>query len=64
MRLKALRSFVKEFNNDERGEGYIDVLIKILITVVIGTILMKLLELAVPDLFDGIIAKIRTFLVI
>lgn len=45
---------------DERGEGFLDVLIKILITVIIGAALLALLRIAIPDLFQDIINKIRS----
>ena len=44
---------------DERGEGFLDVLIKILITVIIGAALLALLRIAIPDLFQDILDKIR-----
>ena len=42
------------------GEGYLDVLIKILITVILGAALLGLLRVAIPDLFNDIINKIKT----
>lgn len=44
---------------DECGEGFLDVLIKILITVIIGAALLALLRIAIPDLFQDILDKIR-----
>lgn len=41
------------------GEGYLDVLIKILITVIIGTALLALMRVAIPELFNDIINKIK-----
>lgn len=42
------------------GEGYLDVLIKILITVILGAALLGLLQIAIPDLFNDIIDKIKS----
>lgn len=41
------------------GEGYLDVLIKILITVIIGAALLAIMRTAVPELFQEIIDKIK-----
>ena len=41
------------------GEGYFDVLIKILITVIIGAALLALMRVAIPELFNDIIDKIK-----
>lgn len=62
MKMERVRRFVLGFKKDEKGEGYIDVLIKILITVVIGTLLLKLLQVAIPDLFEKIITKVSSML--
>ena len=42
------------------GEGYLDVLIKILITVIIGAALLALMRVAMPELFNDIINKIKS----
>jgi len=44
---------------DEKGEGYVDVLVKILITVVLGALLLVLLQLAIPDIFTLLIDRVR-----
>ena len=41
-------------------EGYLDVLIKILITVIIGAALLALMRVAIPELFNDIINKIKS----
>lgn len=41
------------------GEGYLDVLIKILITVIICAALLAIMRTAVPELFQEIIDKIK-----
>ena len=42
------------------GEGYLDVLIKILITVIIGVALLALMRVAIPELFNDIVNKIKS----
>ncbi len=42
------------------GEGHLDVLIKILITVIIGAALLALMRVAIPELFNDIINKIKS----
>ena len=42
------------------GGGYLDVLIKILITVIIGAALLALMRVAIPELFNDIINKIKS----
>lgn len=42
------------------GEGYLDVLIKIMITVIIGAALLALMRVAIPELFNDIINKIKS----
>ena len=42
------------------GEGYLEVLIKILITVIIGAALLALMRVAIPELFNDIINKIKS----
>ena len=44
---------------EENGEGYIDVLVKILISVVIGSLLLGLLKTAMPEIFDSLIVQIK-----
>ena len=46
------------------GEGYLDVLIKILITVIIGAALLALMRVAIPELFNDIINKIKSVFII
>ena len=42
------------------GEGYLDVLLKILITGIIGAALLALMRVAIPELFNDIINKIKS----
>lgn len=52
--------FTKKLKVDNKGEGFIDTLVKMLIVVVIGAALLALLNVAIPGLFNDMIAKIRT----
>ena len=45
---------------DEKGEGYVDVLIKILISVIVGAALLAVMNATMPQLFEDIVLKIRT----
>ena len=58
---KLFSAFIKSIGN-QRGEGYIDYLIKILMTVVIGSLLLTLMQMAVPNLFSDVIGKIQNLL--
>ena len=55
----AKRKFLN-FNTVRSGEGYLDVLIKILITVILGAALLGLLQAAIPELFQDIVEKIKS----
>ena len=59
MRNKLIKNFSEKIIYSQSGEGYIDVLVKILITVVLGALLLGLLKLAIPDVFDSLIDKIK-----
>ncbi len=50
--------------NKRNGEGYLDVLIKILITVILGAALLGLLKIAIPELFGDIVNKIKSVFII
>lgn len=45
---------------DKRAEGYLDVAMKILITVVLGAAIPAILNTAVPGLFTSMINKISS----
>ena len=64
MKKKSIRnritSAVQNFIKDKRGEGYLDVAMKILITVVLGAAILAILNAAVPGLFTDMINKIST----
>lgn len=63
MRGKSIMKKAKErllnLSTVKSGEGYLDVLIKILITVIIGAALLALMRVAIPELFNDIIDKIK-----
>lgn len=62
VRGKAAMNMVKMISVTavKSGEGYLDVLIKILITVIIGAALLALMRVAIPELFNDIINKIKS----
>lgn len=55
-----ITSAVQNFVQDRKGEGYLDVAMKILITVVLGAAILAILNTAVPGLFTSMINKIST----
>lgn len=59
IKVTGLKENIKKLLKPRRAEGFIDVLIKILITVIIGAALLALLRAAIPDLFQNIIDKIK-----
>lgn len=64
-KLNALAAKARtELTARKSGEGYLDVLIKILITVIIGAALLALMRIAIPELFNDIIDKIKSVFII
>lgn len=55
-----ITSTIQNFVQDRKGEGYLDVAMKILITVVLGAAILAILNTAVPGLFTDMINKIST----
>lgn len=55
-----ITSTIQKFVQDRKGEGYLDVAMKILITVVLGAAILAILNTAVPGLFTDMINKIST----
>ena len=53
-------TFFLRFRYDETGEGFIDVLVKMLIVVVVGAVLLAIMRQAVPQLFTDMLTKIRS----
>ncbi len=54
------KSTLNRFLKDQSGEGFLDVAMKILIVVVIGAAVLAIMDTAMPNLFQGLIAKIST----
>ena len=46
--------------HDNTGEGYLDIAMKILITVVLGAAILAILNTAVPGLFTSMVNKISS----
>ena len=44
---------------EDAGEGFIDVLVKMLIVVVVGAVLLTIMRQAIPQLFTDMLTKIR-----
>lgn len=59
-RLAALQTDMKQFSHDQKGEGYLDMAMKILIVVVVGAAILAIMNTAMPNLFQGLIDKITT----
>ena len=57
-RIAALQTSVKQFSKDERGEGYLDMAMKILIVVVVGAAILAIMNTAMPTLFQNLINKV------
>lgn len=51
------------FAKDNRGEGYLDMAMKILIVVVVGAAILAIMNTAMPNLFQSLINKISNELV-
>ena len=58
--MQKIRNTMKRFVADRKAEGFLDVAMKILIVVVIGSAVLLILNTAVPDLFAGLIEKISS----
>ena len=50
---------VRLFARDDAGEGFIDVLVKMLIVVVVGAVLLAIMRQAIPQVFTDMLTKIR-----
>lgn len=55
-----IKNTIKRFVTEKKGEGFLDVAMKILIVVVIGAAVLLILNAAVPTLFSGLIEKISS----
>lgn len=56
--MKKIKNLFNRFIHDKRGEGFLDVAMKILIVVVIGAAILVIMNAAMPGLFQGLIDKI------
>lgn len=57
-RFAALRSNLKKLSKDNRGEGFLDMAMKILIVVIIGAAVLGVMNAAMPDLFQDLINRV------
>jgi hypothetical protein len=53
-----IKQLVKRFTQDQSGEGFLDVAMKILIVVVIGAAILLIMNAAMPNLFSGLIERV------
>lgn len=53
-----IRNTVRRFIFEKKGEGFLDVAMKILIVVVIGAAILLIMNAAMPNLFQNLIDKI------
>lgn len=53
-----ITSTLTRFARDNRGEGYLDMAMKILIVVVVGAAILAIMNTAMPNLFQSLINKI------
>lgn len=58
-----IKNNIKRFVSEKKGEGFLDVAMKILIVVVIGAAVLLILNAAIPDLFEGLIDKVSSELI-
>jgi hypothetical protein len=57
--ISAVKSRIRFFLSNQAGEGFIDVLVKMLIVVVVGAVLLAIMRQAIPQLFNDMLTKIR-----
>lgn len=53
-----IRNTFRNLAHDRRGDGFLDLAMKILIVVVVGAAILVILNTAMPNLFSGLIEKI------
>lgn len=56
--MKKLKNLFTKFITDQRGEGFLDVAMKILIVVVVGAAILAIMNAAMPGLFQNLIDKV------
>ena len=54
-----MKKYFVDFMQDNRGDGYMDVVMKILIAVVLGGLLLTIMRAAMPSVFQNLISKIQ-----
>ena len=63
MRMLKMRATFKKvrqsFIAKEEGEGFVDVLVKMLIVVIVGAALLAIMQTAIPGLFSSMIDKVK-----
>ena len=55
----SLRVLAARLVYEDAGEGFVDVLVKMLIVVVVGAVLLTIMRQAIPQLFTDMLTKIR-----
>jgi len=53
-----IRNTFRGLASDRRGDGYLDLAMKILIVVVVGAAILLILNAAMPNLFSDLIEKV------
>ena len=56
----TVRNHIAALRCDERGEGYLDMAMKILIIVVVGAAILAIMRAAMPTLFQDLIDKVSS----
>lgn len=57
-RFASLGTGFRKLSKDNRGEGYLDMAMKILIVVIIGAAILGVMNAAMPALFQDLIDKV------
>ena len=58
--MERLCRIKSRFVCEQCGEGFVDVLVKMLIVVVVGAVLLSIMRVALPSLFEDLMLKIRS----
>ena len=56
----TVKNHIAALQRDERGEGYLDMAMKILIIVVVGAAILAIMKTAMPTLFQDLINKVSS----
>ena len=56
---KVLKKMKRNFVDQQAGEGFVDVLVKMLIVVIVGAALLAIMQTAIPGLFTSMIDKVK-----